>query len=120
MTVADGLAATLVVEGATTYSSPPLSLNVPALVVGYPETVELNTAMGLDTATIPVVCVVGFADPPSRMGTLIAAARAAVSGDRKLAGAAALARLSSVRTMRADKVGGIDVLICDLVMTVEC
>lgn len=116
----EAIAAALVVPGVTTYASPPLNLSPPALVVSYPELVDLGTrALGLDTATIALVAVVGFTAPPEQMGELIAAARAALAADRTLAGAVASCQLAQIRTIRADKVGGIDVLTGDLVLTVD-
>ena len=119
-TLADALAAALEPIAATVYDEPPTSLNPPALVVSFPELVELEgAALGLDVVTIPVVAVVNWAESAAAMGELIKFARTALEVDPRLGGAVAFARLGQVRAIRAEKVSGIDVLTADLVLTVQ-
>ena len=120
VTLGEAIADTLDDDTVPVFAAPPTSLNPPALVVSYPELVEIGTvALGIDEVTVAVVAVVNFADSAAAMGELIAAVRLAIAGDRKLGGAVAQARLAQVRSVRAEKVSGIDVLTAELVLTVE-
>ena len=77
-------------------------------------------ALGIDEVTVAVVAVVNLAD--SAAATWASSSRPcgfAIAGDRKLGGAVAQARLAQVRSVRAEKVSGIDVLTAELVLTVE-
>lgn len=105
---------------ARTFAIPPTTLNPPAVVVNYPDTVAFGTvALGIDEATIPVSVVVGLTAPPSDLSDLADEVRRAIGGDRTLAGAVKNARPTELRAVRVAMVAGIDVLTAEVVVVVD-
>lgn len=103
-----------------TFASPPSTLNPPALVVSYPELVDLGSrALGLDTATIPVVALVGLSAPLSDLEALINGVVSVIGANRTLSSAVANAYVDTVRSIRSAQVAGVDVLAADLVVMVD-
>jgi len=88
-TVAEAVAATLTAatEGTVAvFADPPATFNVPALIVGWPTTVTYHAPlMGVDEATLPLICAVAE-NQSARMDDLLNVARWALVNDPTLGG----------------------------------
>jgi hypothetical protein len=116
----EAIATALGSVGVPVYPTPPPNMNPPALVVGYPSEIDFSTtSIALDTATVSVICAVGYLAPIGDLSKLLADARAAISADPSLGGAVARATPTRARGIQTAQVGGIDVLIAELVLTVD-
>jgi hypothetical protein len=102
----------------TVFDRPPLSLNVPAVVIGRVEQVQYGTpSLGIDTATLPVHCV-GAIDADDTVDALKAAVRLAVFNDWTIAGTVQRATCTEERNWRNVPVGGAEVLAVDLIIQI--
>jgi hypothetical protein len=102
----------------TVFDRPPLSLNVPAVVIGRAENVQYGVpTMGIDTTTLPVHCV-GAIDADDTVDALKATCRSAVFDDPTLAGTVQRATCTGERNWRNVPVSGAEVLAVDLIIDI--
>jgi hypothetical protein len=106
-------------DSAGIFSQPPETLNAPAIVVGRPTEVQYATAgLGVDEATIPVICI-GPSTGDDIVDGLIHFVRAAVAADITLSGAVPSCLCTSERNWRAVRIAGADMLAADVVLTIQ-
>ena len=124
-TVAEALAGVLfaAAEGAvSTFADPPATFNVPAMIVGWPQSVTYHRpAFGIDEVTIPVIVAAGLSEP-GKVDDLLRLARTALEADPTLGGVLAFGGLTvdGGRNWRALlDVGGGQYLAADLMLTVH-
>jgi hypothetical protein len=104
---------------ASVFSSPPETLNAPALIVGHPSDVRYSSqGFAMDEATLPVVCV-GPLTGDDVVDELIADVRAVVLANPKLDGTVASCVATGERNWRAIRVGGADFLAADVELTIQ-
>lgn len=108
--------------GVTVHRSPPETLNPNCVVVSRPQTVAYSTiAPGIDEATLPLV-IVGGVETEDRIEALKELCRATIRSDPTLGGAAPTlnAYPSEERNWRnVTGAGGIQLLLCELILTVQ-
>lgn len=103
----------------TVFAAPPLTLNPPALVVSRPQEVLYGTGgLGVDVATIPVVCV-GSQEGEDMVDELIAFVRSVVAANVNVAGTVQVCFAPTERNWRAANIAGVPVLAADVVLTVQ-
>jgi hypothetical protein len=103
----------------TVFSQPPLTLNAPAVVVGRPAEVVYGTGgLGVDMATIPVICL-GPLDGSDVVDELIAFVRGVVDGDAQLGGLVQMVHAPSERNWRSVRIGGADFLAADVQLAAQ-
>lgn len=101
------------------FAAPPLTCNPPALVVGRPTEVVYGTGgLGIDVATIPIVCI-GPQEGEDVVDGLIATVRGVIAGDSSVGGAVQIVTAPSERNWRAVRIAGADLLAADVVLTVQ-
>jgi hypothetical protein len=101
------------------FSQPPETLNAPALVVGRPTEVLYGVAgLGMDQATIPVICI-GPSTGDDIVDGLIHFVREAVRADVTLSGAVPSCICTSERNWRPVRIAGADLLAADVVLTIQ-
>jgi hypothetical protein len=108
--------------GVTAFADPPASFNVPAYIVGWPQTVNYHRpAFGIDEVTLPIITVAGLPEP-AVLDQLLISARAALEADRTLGGVLAHGDLvvDGIRNWRALlDVGGGQYSAADLMLTIH-
>ena len=93
----NGICTVLEPIGLTSFPAPPLTFNVPALVVKLPDTLEASQRIvGLDVVTLAVIVAVGI-DDYTLLGGLINQVRALLASDPTLAGSCRLATVTGAR-----------------------
>jgi hypothetical protein len=103
----------------TVFKAPPLTLNAPALVVGFPATVAYHVpAFSVDLATIVVTAMAGI-DDPDTADQLTTLAREAIEADSSLGGVVPVAKPVEQRNWRGLNVGGSDFLAVDLAVEIH-
>jgi len=106
------------INAAWIFDKTPQTINPPAVVVSRPDTINYSFfALGIDEATIPVVCV-GAADGEDTVDALITAVRQSFP-DPSLGGIVSSCVPSSERGWRNASIAGIDVLQAEVVLTVQ-
>lgn len=108
--------------GITTFADPPPTFNIPAYIVGWPQTVGYHRpAFGIDEVTLPVITVAGLPEA-SVLDQMLVTARTALEADRTLGGVLAHGDLvvDGTRNWRALlDVGGGQYLAADLMLTIH-
>jgi hypothetical protein len=108
--------------GVTAFADPPATFNVPAYIVGWPQTTTFHRpAFGIDEVTLPVIVAAGLPEP-AVLDQLLVTARAALEADRTLGGLLAYGDLvvDGVRNWRMlVDVGGGQYLAADLMLTIH-
>jgi hypothetical protein len=108
--------------GVTAFADPPPTFNIPAFIVGWPQTVIYDIPiMGVDEVTLPVITVAGLPEAAA-VDQMLNTARAALEADRTLGGLLAHGVLvvTGTRNWRALlDVGGGQYLAADLMLTIR-
>jgi hypothetical protein len=101
------------------FATPPSTLNPPAYVVGYPQTVDYDLpTFGVDVAALPVMAAAG-AGEVDRVDELVMLAKDALKPETNLGGAVVSCRPRSQSTWRLLTIAGVDVLAADLVLEIR-
>lgn len=101
------------------FASPPMTLNAPALVVGRPsEVVYATGGLGIDVATIPVVCLANQLGEDA-VDALIGFVRGVVAANDQLGGVVQIMTAPRESNWRAVNVAGVDMLAADVILTVQ-
>jgi hypothetical protein len=114
------LAATLATafEGTnvSVFAAPPSTINPPALVVQYPQTVvKWAPTFITDTATWSVMGAVGL-EQSDELDSMLNTVAEAVRADPTLAGAVQVSKVTEIHNWRIVAVGGIEVLAAEVVL----
>jgi hypothetical protein len=105
-------------ESVWVYGKSPNTVNPPAIVVGRPTEVVYATAgFGIDSATLPVLCV-GPVDGEDMVDGLIAMVRAALS-DPSLGGAVQSVYAEAERNWHNLNVAGADLLQAEVTLIIQ-
>jgi hypothetical protein len=105
-------------ETITVFDRPPMTVNPPAIVIGWPSEVRYaNAAPGIDEATLPVLCV-GALDGEDRVAEIINLVRNAAT-DTQLGGAVQIAYPAIERNWRQVNVAGADLLQAEVTFTIQ-
>jgi hypothetical protein len=108
--------------GVTAFADPPATFNIPAFIVGWPQTVIYDIPiMGVDEVTLPVITVAGLPEA-SILDQMLGTARACLEADRTLGGLLAHGVLvvTGTRNWRALlDVGGGQYLAADLMLAIR-
>jgi hypothetical protein len=108
--------------GVTAFADPPPTFNIPAFIVGWPQTVIYDIPiMGVDEVTLPVITVAGLPEAAA-VDQMLITARACLEADRTLGGLLAHGVLvvTGTRNWRALlDVGGGQYLAADLMLTIR-
>ena len=101
------------------FDKPPATINPPAIIVSRPSTVLYNAvAFGVDEATLPVV-IAGAMDGDDFVDALRDVIRKTVDTNPTLNGSVPACWPSSERNWRNAIVAGVDLLLAELVLTVQ-
>jgi hypothetical protein len=118
LVIAMTVAAEAAADPVAVFDRQPTTLNPPALVVGRPVEVRFSAfAYGIDEADLPVHAV-GPADGDDRVSDLIGLCRQAVADDPTLGGTVTSCVASFERNWRWQTLGGVDLTVADVVLTV--
>jgi len=105
-------------EGISVFAVSPASFNPPALVVGRPETVELdNPAFSVDLVNLAVLAFVGIGED-QQLGELLRRARDTLAADRSLGGQVRTCRTIRFRNWAIMNISGADYLKAELLLEV--
>jgi len=106
-------------DTASVFAGPPETLNAPAIVVAHPTEVRYAVAgLSIDEATLPIVCV-GSITTPDVVDDLVAFVRRVTMADPTLGGVVPTCSPTSERNWRGIRVGGVDLLAAEVVLTVQ-
>jgi hypothetical protein len=108
--------------GISAFADPPPTFNVPAFIVGWPQTVSFHRpAFGIDEVTLPIIVAVGLPES-AVLDSLLITARGALEADRTLGGVLTYGDMvvDGTRNWRMlVDVGGGQYLAADLMLTIH-
>ena len=106
--------------GVKVHDRPPETLNGPCLVVGRPQPVVYATAgLGVDEATLPVIVVSGV-ETEDQVESLKNTARQTILANPSLGGVVQACFPAEERNWRnLTGAGGVQLLLCELILTVQ-
>lgn len=109
---------TVLGETVWVYERPPGTVNPPAVIVGRPTEVRYSIpAFSIDEATLPVTCV-GPHDGDDLVDQLVTQVRASFP-DPSLGGVVQACWPVDERAWRQASIGGVDVLLADVNLTIQ-
>jgi len=104
---------------ATVFATPPETFNPPAIIVGYPQSVDYDlAAFGVDLVQLPVAACAGAAEV-AKVDAYLAQARELIAADLTLGGVVKACRARAQSNWRRLNVAGAEILAADLVLEIR-